>query len=292
MAGDTPPTSRKRTSIPAALFAALLLLILLIAFIPVDSAAVGGFLQEASQTLKGWVDNHPIIGAIAYVLATGFGKLVPLPAGGLLILSGGFLFGTLVGGVLAALGGALSAGIALVVSRRLLTGFVERRLGGRIEAIRWVIAEDGFNYILSIRLIPIMPAWLTNLLPAPFDIKVRTAMLATFLGVLPISLILASIGDGIQTLTAEAEELTVAVLLRPDILLPLTAMAALALLPVAAKHWRRKRLAPAPAHRQPEPLMQDVAQQAGRGGHQGEAAGLGEGTGQDIGEKSGRQQPE
>ena len=198
-----------------------------------DSAVVGGFLQDASQTLKGWVDDHPIIGAIAYVLATGLGKLVPLPAGGLLILSGGYLFGTLLGGLLAALGGALSAGIALIVSRRLLTGFVERRLGERVEAIRWIIAEDAFNYILSIRLIPIMPAWLSNILPAPFDIPVRKAMLATFIGVLP-----------------------------------------------------------APAHRQPEPLMQDAAEQAGTGRHQGEAARLGEGTGQGIGEKPGRQQPQ
>ena len=224
-----------------ALLIILLALILLIALIPMDSAVVGGFLQDASRALKDWVDEQPVIGAIAYVLATGIGKLVPLPAGGLLILTGGFLFGTLAGGLLAALGGALSAGIALVISRRLLAGFVQQRFGERIEAIKWVIAEDAFNYILSIRLIPVMPAWLANVLPAPFDIPARKAMLATFIGVLPISLILASIGDGIQTLTAEAEDLTLAVVLRPDILLPLTAMAVLALLPVAAKHWHRRR---------------------------------------------------
>ncbi|WP_407668672.1 TVP38/TMEM64 family protein [Oceanibaculum nanhaiense] len=261
-----------------------------------DSAVVGGFLQDASQTLKGWVDDHPIIGAIAYVLATAFGKLVPLPAGGLLILTGGYLFGTLPGGLLAAMGGALSSGIALIVSRQLLAGFVERRFGARVEAVKWIIAEDAFNYILSIRLIPIMPAWLSNILPAPFDIPVPKAMLATFIGVLPVSFILASIGDGIQTLTAEAEELTVAVLLKPEILLPLTAMAVLALLPVAAKHWRRRRakrrLQPPPADRQPEPFVQDIAEQARPRRHQGEAAGLGEGTGQGIGEKPGRQQPQ
>ncbi len=241
MADDLAPSPRRRKWRRAALLLAALALLALAALVPMDSAVVGGFLQDASQTLKGWVDDHPIIGAIAYVLATGLGKLVPLPAGGLLILSGGYLFGTLLGGLLAALGGALSAGIALIVSRRLLTGFVERRLGERVEAIRWIIAEDAFNYILSIRLIPIMPAWLSNILPAPFDIPVRKAMLATFIGVLPVSFILAGIGDGIQTLTAEAEDLTVAILLKPEILLPLTAMAVLALLPVALKHWRRRR---------------------------------------------------
>lgn len=296
MAGDITPPPRRRKWGRYALLLAALALLALAALVPMDSAVVGGFLQEASQTLKGWVDDHPVIGAIAYVLATGLGKLVPLPAGGLLILSGGYLFGTLLGGLLAALGGALSAGIALIVSRRLLTGFVERRLGERVEAIRWIIAEDAFNYILSIRLIPIMPAWLSNILPAPFDIPVPKAMLATFIGVLPVSFILAGIGDGIQTLTAEAEELTVAVLLKPEILLPLTAMAVLALLPVAAKHWRRRRakrrLLPPPAHRQPQPFVQDVAEQARPRRHQGEAAGLGEGTGQGIGEKPGRQQPQ
>ena len=296
MAGDITPPPRRRKWGRYALLLAALALLALAALVPMDSAVVGGFLQEASQTLKGWVDDHPVIGAIAYVLATGLGKLVPLPAGGLLILSGGYLFGTLLGGLLAALGGALSAGIALIVSRRLLTGFVERRLGERVEAIRWIIAEDAFNYILSIRLIPIMPAWLSNILPAPFDIPVPKAMLATFIGVLPVSFILAGIGDGIQTLTAEAEELTVAVLLKPEILLPLTAMAVLALLPVAAKHWRRRRakrrLLPPPAHRQPQPFVQDVAEQARPRRHHGEAAGLGEGTGQGIGEKPGRQQPQ
>lgn len=295
MAGDITPPPRRRKWGRYALLAALALLALA-AFIPMDSAVVAAFLQRSSRSIALWVEENPATGAIAYVLATAFGKLVPLPAGGLLILTGGYLFGTLPGGLLAAMGGALSAGIALIVSRQLLAGFVERRFGARVEAVKWIIAEDAFNYILSIRLIPIMPAWLSNILPAPFDIPVPKAMLATFIGVLPVSFILAGIGDGIQTLTAEAEELTVAVLLKPEILLPLTAMAVLALLPVAAKHWRRRRakrrLLPPPADRQPEPFVQDIAEQARPRRHQGEAAGLGEGTGQGIGEKPGRQQPQ
>lgn len=297
MAGDiTPPSPRRRKWGRYALLLAAFALLALAAFISIDSAAVSAFVQRSSRSAALWVDENPVAGALAYVLATGFGKLVPLPAGGLLILTGGFLFGTLAGGLLAAMGGALSAGIALIISRRLLTGFVERRFGARVEAVKWIIAEDAFNYILSIRLIPIMPAWLSNILPAPFPVPVPKAMLATFIGVLPVSFILAGIGDGIQILTAEAEDLSAAVLLKPEIVLPLTAMAVLALLPVAAKHWRRRRAksrsVPPPADRQPEPFVQDVADQASPCRHQREAPRLGEGAGQDIGEKPGRQQPQ
>ena len=84
-----------------------------------------------------------------------------------------------------------------------------------------------------------MPAWLTNLLPVPLPIALPTVLVATSLGLLPISLIVATIGKNVAALGAGNQPLSLDMLLGADHLTPLIGLACLALLPPILRRVRR-----------------------------------------------------
>ena len=156
-------------------------------------------------------------------------------------VTGGYLFGTLAGAALAATGAAMAAALVYLMGRPLLAGVVRRRLGQRFPAVEREVAMGAFNYLLALRLLPVIPGWLVNLLPLAFPIPVRTVVLATFLGLLPISTIFASLGAGLAMVGAAPEPMSAGALLRWEMVLPLGGLAALALLPVVLRHLTQKR---------------------------------------------------
>jgi uncharacterized membrane protein YdjX (TVP38/TMEM64 family) len=97
---------------------------------------------------------------------------------------------------------------------------------------------NAFNYLLVLRLVPLFPFWLVNLVPAVIGVKLGTYVLATFLGIIPASFVYAGIGNGLGSVVGEPDS---RLLFRPSVFLPILGLALLALVPVAYKHWRGKR---------------------------------------------------
>ena len=87
---------------------------------------------------------------------------------------------------------------------------------------------------------PIFPFWLVNLVPALVGMRLRSYMLATFLGIIPATFVFASLGSGLGEIV-EAPDL--GIVFHPSVFLPIVGLAVLALIPVAYKHWRGKRTA-------------------------------------------------
>jgi uncharacterized membrane protein YdjX (TVP38/TMEM64 family) len=198
-----------------------------------DAQAVQGVLVE-------WVEGHPVTGGIGYVLFAATGMVTPLPSAVLIMLIGGFLFGTVGGGLLAATGASLSAAVVYLSGRALFANHVENLLASRLREFRHAVAENAFTCLLALRLLPGMPAWLSNLVPVPVAIPARTVVTATFIGILPMCLLVGAVGDGLATLTAVGNELSTDLLLRPSLLAPLLSLFVLAIVSLAAKRRSRK----------------------------------------------------
>jgi uncharacterized membrane protein YdjX (TVP38/TMEM64 family) len=201
-------------------------------------------LAQNREWLTGLVQHWG--GAVALFYIAIYAALVALsvPGGAVLTIAGGFLFGTWLGALCAIVGATLGATAIFLAVRAGLGGLAERAgpLAAKLEA---EFRADAFNYLLVLRLVPIFPFWLVNLVPALVGVKLRTFALATFLGIIPGSFVYASLGSGLGSFVDEPDA---GIVFRPSVLFPITGLALLALIPVGYKHWRRKRPHDAASH--------------------------------------------
>lgn len=197
-------------------------------------------LAERQQQLHGFVAGHPVLAPLAYIAIYTAAVAVAFPGGLVLSATGGFLFGTVAGGFYALLGITAGAVLLFLAARSALRPIVARRAGRLLDRITPGLERNGFSYLLALRLVPFMPFWLINLAPALVGMRLLPYAAATFLGIAPVTFVLASVGAGIGATLAAGGQPGPAALLRPDVLLPLLGLAVLALVPVAWRHWRER----------------------------------------------------
>ena len=220
---------------------------LLLVLAVIGAAWAGGLTHEftwaalaRNQTsLTAWVTEHPIAAPTLYVATYAATAAVALPEGAVLTVAGGLLFGTLLGGSLAVVGSTLGSIVLFLAARYHLADAMAARAGGFFDRVRARLKRDGFSYLLALRLIPAFPFWLVNLAAALCGMRLLPYVAATLLGVIPATFIYASIGAGVGNILAAGGEPNLAVLFSPAVLAPLIGLAALSLLPVAWRKWRR-----------------------------------------------------
>jgi hypothetical protein len=101
--------------------------------------------------------------------------------------------------------------------------------------------DDALNYLLVLRLIPLFPFWIVNLVPAFLGVPQRTYVLGTLIGIIPGSFVFASVGAGLGSVLDSGQEFSPSSVLTPQIVIALVGLAVLALLPVAYRKWRARR---------------------------------------------------
>jgi uncharacterized membrane protein YdjX (TVP38/TMEM64 family) len=196
-------------------------------------------LAQNRDWLCGLVQQWGILAAFVYIMVYAMLVALSVPGAAILTIAGGFLFGTWMGGLCAVIGATLGATAIFLAARGGLGGLAQRagRFAGKLEA---GFRADAFNYLLVLRLVPIFPFWLVNLVPALVGVRLPTYVLATFLGIVPGTFVYASLGNGLGSLVEEPD---LAIIFRPSLLVPIVGLALLALVPVGYKRWRSKKTA-------------------------------------------------
>jgi uncharacterized membrane protein YdjX (TVP38/TMEM64 family) len=194
-------------------------------------------LAENRDWLCHLVQHWGFLAAFVYIAIYGVLIALSVPGAAVLTIAGGFLFGTWIGAVCAVIGATLGATALFLAARAGLGGLAQRagRFVGRLEA---GFRADAFNYLLALRLVPIFPFWLVNLVPALVGVSLPNFVLATLLGIIPGSVVYASLGDGLGSVVEEPD---LAIVFKPRVLFPIVGLALLALIPVGYKRWRDKR---------------------------------------------------
>lgn len=191
--------------------------------------------------------------ALTYVAAVTFS----LPLSAFLTTVGGYLFGWLMGGGAASLSATLGATCLFLIARTSLGQPLLRRAGPRIQRLAEGFRRQGFTYLLVLRLIPVVPFWLTNLAAAFFHMRLKSFVLATQLGMLPVSFALAFAGSGLDRVILDHQEIRetclatgradcavsfdVKSLLTPELLTALAVLGILASAPVVVRSWRGRK---------------------------------------------------
>jgi len=188
-------------------------------------------LKANRDKLLAFTDEHyvsaVVIFIVVYVLQTAFS----LPGATLMTLSGGFLFGSLWAALYVNIGATSGATLAFLAARYLFRDWVEQRFGHRLQAFQAGFAQNAFNYLVTLRLIPLFPFFLVNLLSGLTRMSVGTYVAATALGIIPGSLAYTFAGRQLGTINSLAE------LASPRLLLAFTVLGLLFLMPVIYKKF-------------------------------------------------------
>ena len=198
-------------------------------------------LRERREALEALVRAHPAVSLGLYVATYTACVALSLPAALVLTLSGGLLFGAWVGGFAASLSCTLGATLVFLICRTAIGDSLRGRAGPTAARIEAAVRRDAFSYIVTLRLVPVMPFWLANLALGFIDIPLRTFVVASFLGILPVSLIYAGLGSGLDRMFARHQRPDLHLVMHAGVLLPLLGLAILSLAPIA---WRRLRPGP------------------------------------------------
>jgi pyruvate/2-oxoglutarate dehydrogenase complex dihydrolipoamide dehydrogenase (E3) component/uncharacterized membrane protein YdjX (TVP38/TMEM64 family) len=146
------------------------------------------FLTQRAD-IEAWHATHPGLAAFAFVALYIAVTALSLPGAALMTLVGGALFGLATGTVLASFCSSIGATLALLAARFVLRDWVQRRFGERLAAINEGVRREGAFYLFALRLVPLFPFFVINLVMGLTAIPVRTFYWVSQLGMLPGTLV-------------------------------------------------------------------------------------------------------
>ena len=193
-----------------------------------------GAIQAHRDALLAWTQGHYAAAVAVFILLYCAQTALSLPGATIFTLVGGFLFGTLPGALFVNLGATSGATLAFLAARYLFRDAVERRFGATLRPIQEGFARDGFNYLLTLRLIPIFPFFLVNLVSGLTRIGTGSYVLATAVGIVPASLVYCNAGRQLGGLNSLGDVAS------PRVLGAFALLGLLALAPVVYRRWTHR----------------------------------------------------
>jgi uncharacterized membrane protein YdjX (TVP38/TMEM64 family) len=195
-------------------------------------------LRENREALLAFRDSNIVLTVVlfvaAYVLIVGFS----LPGATIATLTGGFLFGTWAGTLINMTGATLGAVVIFLAARMGLGERLKQRIEGSdgvIAKIKKGIDENQWSMLFFIRLVPAVPFFVANLIPAFLGVPLYRFAISTFVGIIPGALVFTSVGAGLGEVFARGETPDLGIIFEPHILLPILGLCALSVLPVIIK---------------------------------------------------------
>ena len=192
-------------------------------------------IQTNRDRLLAYTDEHYLAAVLIFILLYVAVAALSLPGAVLFTLTGGFLFGTIVGAVYANVGATVGAALAFLSARYLLHDWVEARWGRRLASFQRGFAHNAFGYLISLRLMPIFPFFIINLLSGLTKTSLGTFVAATSLGIIPGSLVYAYAGRELGSINRMAD------IASPHVLLAFLLLGLLSLSPTLYRQLSGKR---------------------------------------------------
>jgi uncharacterized membrane protein YdjX (TVP38/TMEM64 family) len=208
------------------------------------------------EALSDFIAAHEASAVAGYVTLYIAAVALSIPVGFFLTMIGGILFGAVLGGVAALFGATIGAILIFLIAKSAVGEHLMRRAGSLAQKLTLGFRADAFSYLLFLRLVPIFPFWLVNLVPALAGVRLATFAAATALGIIPMTFAVAFVGAGLDSVIAAQQAAYHSCLatgrddcrltfhmnaaVTPELLTALAALGVLALIPVVVKYWRNR----------------------------------------------------
>lgn len=198
-------------------------------------------LREHREILLAWVADYGALAPLLFILVYAVATALSIPGGVILTITGGFLFGTWLGGFCVIIGATIGAAAIFLIAKTSLGDTLRAKAGPWLKRMEEGFRENALSYLLFLRLIPIFPFWLVNLVPAFLGVGLPTFVIGTFFGIIPGSLVFSSVGNGLGTVFDEGGTPDLGIIFKPSILGPIVGLGLLSLLPIAYKRFSGKQ---------------------------------------------------
>jgi len=175
-----------------------------------------------------------IIFIISYITLVTFA----LPGSPIASLTGGFLFGLAFGTFLNVTAAATGATLIFLAAKNGFGNKLTQRIDaseGSIRKIRDGIKKDEISYLFLIRLIPIIPFAVANLVPALFGVSLRNFFFTTYIGIIPGGLVFTWLGSGLSEIFKQNEEPNFSIIFEIYVIGPILCLCLLSFLPIILK---------------------------------------------------------
>jgi len=172
-----------------------------------------------------------VIGFIGiYFLVVAFS----LPGAMILTLASGAIFGPIVGTLTVNIGATLGAIVAFLVARLILRDWVHKKFGNKLEPINKGLSENAISYILFLRLVPLFPFFLVNLVSGLTQVRLSVYFFGTMIGIIPGSFVYANAGSNLARIESLSD------ISSPGVLGALILLGLFALIPTFHHRYKKK----------------------------------------------------
>lgn len=198
-------------------------------------------LAEHRGTLLDWYAANALLAALGFWALYALAVAFSLPGAVWLTLIGGFVFGTGFSMALVVSSATVGAILIFLAARYALADYLHAKAGAMVHKMEDGFRENAFSYLLVLRLVPVFPFWLVNLVPALLGMRLGSYAVATFIGIIPGSFVYCSLGNGLGALIEQGKQPDLGVIFQPSVLTPIIGLAVLSLIPVMYKKFRARK---------------------------------------------------
>lgn len=198
-------------------------------------------LSRNLSALDAWVRANLLLAMLAFGLTYAIVVALSLPGAAVLTLTGGVLFGW-IGVVPTVLGATCGATALFIAAKTAFRDVFAARAGGFIAKFEAGFRENEFSYMMVLRLVPLFPFFIVNIVPAFLGVKLRTYFFATLIGIIPGSMTYTLIGAAGRDTIAQGGKLDLAgALTQPTVLAAIVGLIVLSLIPVFYKRLKANK---------------------------------------------------
>jgi uncharacterized membrane protein YdjX (TVP38/TMEM64 family) len=209
-----------------------------------DSYVTFDMLKQNREWLLAQVEQNRLVTTLAFIAVYAAIAGFSLPGATVASITGGFLFGLWFGTAWNVIGATIGATLLFLAARTVFADILHQKAGPWLKKVEAQFQENAFSYLLFLRLVPVFPFFVVNLVPAFLGVRPGTFVVTTFFGIIPGGFVYTSFGAGLGAIFDRGEEFGVSEIVTPEIVAGLVGLAVLSLLPIAVKMWRAKRARP------------------------------------------------
>lgn len=197
-------------------------------------------LRDNRAALQASVAASPLAALALFMVVYAGAVAISFPGASILTVFGGFLFGLWPGVPAIIFAATLGAAAVFAASKTALGDLLRRRAGGLVAQMEQGFRENELSYMFLARLAPIFPFWAVNIAAGLLGVSLRNFLIGTFFGIAPGTFVYASIGNAAGAAFDAGEDVTLTgILFKPETLLPIIGLAALAALPMVLRKLKK-----------------------------------------------------